>query len=118
MENVKYLVLMLLVIQTTVTVLLLRYIKTSETTKLHYISSTVVLLVELVKATSCILIIFIQTSKYNFIQTSKYTKLSMLLQCQYCSEYLRTNIVSNINDSIDLYYFYLNVSSLLSRGFK
>ena len=64
MNNVKYLVLILLVLQTSLTVLTLRYIRTSANSTAQYLSSTVVLLVELVKATSCILILLLQTSKF------------------------------------------------------
>ncbi|CAK8697402.1 UDP-N-acetylglucosamine transporter-like [Clavelina lepadiformis] len=65
MAVVKYLVLLLLVMQTSFMVLILRYTRTVHKTGPRYLTSTVIFLAECVKLVTCLLIIFVG-AKFNW----------------------------------------------------
>uniref|UniRef100_A0A0N5BG64 UDP-N-acetylglucosamine transporter n=1 Tax=Strongyloides papillosus TaxID=174720 RepID=A0A0N5BG64_STREA len=64
-KNLKWISLIVLILQTTALVLTLRYSRTQKTDGPRYISSTAVLVSEIVKFFTCIVVIFLQ-NKCNF----------------------------------------------------
>ena len=87
MEYKKYVVLSLLVFQTSLTVTILRYLRTFTTSKPRYLSSTVVFLVEVIKAFSSLVIVFYQSSMYKVLEFFFYKILfgyfKIVMKCDY-----------------------------------
>jgi UDP-sugar transporter A1/2/3 len=62
---IKYLSLILLILQTTGVVLVMRYSRTSSDSKDRYLSSTAVVVSEIMKIISCILLLWYQASEFH-----------------------------------------------------
>lgn len=64
--NYKYISLIVLIVQTTALVLILRYSRTMKIEGARYLSSTAIVIAEIIKIFTCLVVIFYEHSKRNF----------------------------------------------------
>lgn len=100
--NYKYVSLVVLILQTTVLVLVLRYSRTVKTEGPRYLSSTAVVVAEIVKIFSCFLVILHEQSKSK--KMSAFLVLEFILHlCLFClmiSDYSFKRFSSHLNEEI------------------
>jgi len=78
--NLKYLSLGILVFQTTSLVLTMRYSRTLKEEGPRYLSSTAVVLAELLKILSCVLLVYKDSSMYSILH-----QVILLINMLYCN---------------------------------
>ena len=71
---IKYLSLVLLILQTTGVVLVMRYSRTSSDSKDRYLSSTAVVVSEVMKIMACLALLWYQASKHKLNNSLILTK--------------------------------------------